>query len=335
MWLSKLNKKGVFMKLFNLTSLVVFLLFTAQCSVAQDIWPQRPITLVVGFVPGGAADIAARTVSARMAEILGTTIIVDNRAGAATTMASSYVARSKPDGYTLYLGSVNLHGLDKILYPSITYDGNKDFTPITRWVSSPAIVVVRKGSGITSLADLVKKAKANPGSINVATAGKGSTIQLAMIDFMKTTGTVFTEIPYKGGSPATMSVLGGDTQVTFATPPTVLSLIRSDKLDALSVTSAQRSSIFPEIPSSVESGVNNYDYRFWYGLYAPANLPAGIANKLFLASVEALKDAEVQKKLNIAGMEAVPSTSQSEFKALIMIDGQKTEAFGRLIGKAD
>jgi len=323
------------MKRFNLTLCTFLLSFTMQFSVAQDSWPQRPITLVVGFVPGGAADIAARTVSARMAEILGTSIIVDNRAGAATTMASSYVARSKPDGYTLYLGSVNLHGLDKILYPSITYDGNKDFTPITRWVSSPAIVVVRKGSGITSLSDLIKKAKISPGSINVATAGKGSTIQLAMFDFMKSTGTSFTEIPYKGGSPATLSVLGGDTQVTFATPPTVLSLIRSDQLSALSVTSAQRSSLFPDIPSSAESGVSNYDYRFWYGLYAPANLPPVISNKLFSASVEALRDIEVQKKLAIAGMEAAPSASQADFKSLIMIDGQKTESFGKIIGRAD
>lgn len=323
------------MKFLNLALCTIVFLFSAQCSVAQDSWPQRPITLVVGFVPGGAADIAARTVSAKMAEILGTTIVVDNRAGASTTMASGFVARSKPDGYTIYLGSVNLHGLDKILFPSITYDGNKDFTPITRWVSSPAVVVVRKGSGITSLSDLVKKAKANPGSINVATAGKGSPIQLAMIDFMTSTGTSFTEIPYKGGSPATMSVLAGDTQVSFATPPTVLALVRSDQLSALSVTSSQRSTLFPDIPSSVESGVANYDFRFWYGLYAPANLPLAISNKLFSASIEALKDIEVQKKLAIAGMETAPSLSQADFKSLIMVDGQKTESMGKIIGKAD
>ncbi len=323
------------MKLINIVASSIFFSLAPQFATAQDAWPQQPISLVVGFSPGGAADIAARTISARMAETLGTTIMVENRAGAGTTIASSYVARSKPDGYTLYLGSVNLHGLDKILYPSITYDGNKDFTPITRWVSSPAIVVVRKGSDITSLADLVKRAKAKPGSINVATAGKGSTIQLALIDFMNSTGTLFTEIPFKGGSPATMSVLAGDTQVTFGTPPTVLPLIRADKLVALSVTSDQRSAMFSDIPSSIESGIKNYDFRFWFGLYAPANLPQSIANKLYAASVEALADTEVQKKLATAGMEAAPSSSQSDFKALILLDGQKTEAFGKLIGEAD
>jgi len=304
--------------------------------MAADAWPSKePIKIVVGFSPGGTADVAARTVSAKMSEILGQNIIVENRPGAATTIASTYVSRAAPDGYTLYVNSVSMHGLDKVLYPSITYDGNKDFTPITRWVSSPAIVVANNESGITSLADLVKQAKANPGKINAATAGKGSTIQLALIDFMQTTNTQLTEVPFRGGSPASVSVVAGETQVSFATPPTALPLAQAGKLRAISVTTKERSPLFPDIPSSVESGVQNYDYEFWYGLYSPANLPQEITDKLYAASVKALNDPQVKQRLATAGLQANPSSSIEDFKKLIATDGARMAAFGKIIGSLE
>ncbi len=302
---------------------------------AEPDWPTRPIRLVVAFPPGGAADLVARSMAEKMSQELGQPIIIDNRAGAATTIASTFVARAEPDGYTLYVGSMNLHGLDKVLYPSITYNGGKDFTPITRWVSSPMIVVVPKDSSFKTLGELAEQGKFKPGTINYASAGNGTTTHQAPVYFQQVTGAKFFHIPYKGGSPAITAMLSGDTQVSFATPPTVLPHIKAGSLKALAVTSSSRSSLFPEIPSASESGVKNFDYRFWYGLYGPAKLPANIVNKLFSASVQALNDPSVKSNLGRQGMEVAPSRSVDEFKALIAVDGPKTAEFGKLIGSLE
>lgn len=301
----------------------------------ESKWPERPIKLVVAFPPGGAADLVARAVGERMAKELGQPVIIDNRSGAATTIASSYVAKAQPDGYTLYIGSMNLHGLDKILYPSITYDGNRDFTPINRWVSSPMIVVVGKASPLNSLGDLIAQAKAKPGDINFASAGNGTTTHQAAVYFQQATGTKLFHVPYKGGSPAITAMLSGDAQVSFATPPTVLPHIKGGGLKALAVTSSERSKLFPDIPSASESGAKGYDYRFWYGLYGPAKLPEAIANKLFAASTKALSDPQVRANLEKQGMEVVPSRSIADFKALIAKDGPKTAEFGKLMGSLE
>lgn len=305
-------------------------------AMAQEAnWPTRPIRLVVGFPPGGAADLVACSVGEQLSKELGQPIVVDNRAGAATTIASTYVARAEPDGYTLYIGSMNLHGLDKILYPSISYDGNRDFTPISRWVSSPMIVVVGKSSPMNTLGDLVAAAKAKPDDINYASAGNGTTTHQAPVYFQQATGAKLFHVPYKGGSPAITAMLSGDTQVSFATPPTVLPHIKAGALKALAVTSSERSPLFPEIPSSVESGVKGYDYRFWYGLYGPAKLPEPIVNKLFVASSKALADPKVRASLEKQGMEVVPSKSVAEFRKLIAMDGPKTAEFGKLMGSLE
>ncbi|RCW66136.1 tripartite-type tricarboxylate transporter receptor subunit TctC [Pseudorhodoferax soli] len=311
-------------------------MFAVAPAMANDVsWPSRPIKLVVGFPPGGAADVVARSVGEQLSRELGQPVVIDNRAGAATTIASTFVARSEPDGYTLYIGSMNLHGLDKILYPSISYDGNRDFTPISRWVASPMIVVVGKDSPFKSLGDLAAAAKVKPDDINYASAGNGTTTHQAPVYFQQATGIKLFHVPYKGGSPAITAMLTGDTQVSFATPPTVLPHIKAGTLKALAVTSSERSPLFPEIPSAVESGVKGYDYRFWYGLYGPAKLPEAIVNKLFAASTKALADPKVKASLERQGMEVLPSSSVSEFRSLIAKDGPKTAEFGKLIGSLE
>lgn len=307
--------------------------FFATPAFANDTgWPDRPIQLVVGFPAGGAADLVARSVGEQLGRELGQPIIIDNRVGAATTIASTFVARAKPDGYTLYIGSMNLHGLDKVLYPSIKYDGNRDFTPITRWVSSPMIVAVPKNSPFNTLADLANQAKAKPNDVNYASAGNGTTTHQAPVYFQLATQTKLFHIPYKGGSPAITALLSGDTQVSFATPPTVLPHVKAGTLKALAVTSSTRSPLFPEIPSASESGVKGYDYRFWYGLYGPAGMPETIVKKLFEASAKVLANPQVQATLEKQGMEVAPSKSVNDFKALIAKDGPKTAAFGKLMG---
>jgi tripartite-type tricarboxylate transporter receptor subunit TctC len=319
----------------SLFAAVLTFFSVASTFATEPNWPTRPIRLIVGFPPGGAADLVARSVGDKLARELGQPIIIDNRVGAATTIASTFVARAEPDGYTLYIGSMNLHGLDKVLYPSITYDGNRDFTPITRWVSSPMIVVVPKNSPYKNLGDLAAAAKAKSESINYASAGNGTTTHQAPVYFQQATGTKLFHVPYKGGSPAITALLSGDVQVSFATPPTVLPHVKSGSLRALAVTSNQRSPLFKDIPSSTESGVKDYDYRFWYGLYGPAKLPESISNKLFAASSKVLADPDVRASLDKQGMEVAPSKSIADFKALIAKDGPKTAEFGKLIGSLE
>lgn len=300
----------------------------AAMSQSTD-WPQRPIKIVVAFPPGGAADVVARTVGEQMARDLGQPVIIDNRPGANSTVASAYVANAKPDGYTLYIGSMNLHGLDKILYPTIKYDGNRDFTPIARWVSSPMVVAVPAASKIDSLAALIEQAKRSPDALNYATSGVGSVQHQATISFMQATGAKLYHVPYKGGAAAVASLMSGDSQVIFATPPSVASLVKAGSLKALATTTKERSPLFANLPSSAESGVAGYEYRFWYGLYAPAGLDRKIADKVFESGMKALQNPEVRKSLEMQGMEVAPSKSIDEFEALIKKDGPSTAELGK------
>ncbi|GAB7542756.1 Bug family tripartite tricarboxylate transporter substrate binding protein [Cupriavidus sp. 8B] len=307
----------------------------AGLAVAQDSWPSKPIRLVVPFPPGGAADAVARTISEKLSKELGQAVVIDNKAGGATTIASTFIARATPDGYTLYLGGMNLHGLDKVLYPDISYDGNKDFTPVTRWVSSPLVIVANKSSGINTIADLIKKAKAAPDKVAYASAGNGTVTHQAAVYFDSVTGAKLFHVPYRGGAPAVLATLSGDTAVTFATPPSVLPMIKAGKLQPLAVTSSRRSSLYPEIPSVQEAGIKGYSYTFWYGLYGPANLPTAIVNKLFHASQRALADPNVKQQLATQGMEPAPSASIAEFKKLIAEDGPKVAQIASLKGSKD
>lgn len=313
----------------------VALICVAGTVVAQDNWPNRPVRLVVPFPPGGAADAVARIVSDKLGKELGQPVVIDNRPGGATTIASTFVARATPDGYTLYLGGMNLHALDKVLYPDVPYDGNKDFTPITRWVSSPLVLVANKASGIKTVADLLKKAKAAPDTVGYASAGNGTVTHQAAVYFDNVAGTKLFHVPYKGGAPAVLATLSGDTAVTFATPPSVMPMIASGKLQAVAVTSAKRSSLMPQIPSMDEAGVKGYNYTFWYGLYGPANLPMTTVDKLFKASVAVLADSNVQKQLANQGMEAAPSASVIDFKKLIAVDGPRVAQFASLKGSKE
>lgn len=317
------------------TAAAVTLMLVTGLVAAQDTWPNKPIKLVVPFPPGGAADAVARTISDRLAKELGQPIIIDNRPGGATTIASTFVARATPDGYTLYLGGMNLHGLDKGLYPDIPYDGNKDFTPITRWVSSPLVVVANSTSGIKSVSDLVQNAKENPDKVAYASAGNGTVTHQAAVYFDSVAGTKLFHVPYKGGAPAVLATLSGDTAVTFATPPSVLPMIKVGKLQALAVTSATRSSLLPQVPTVSESGVKGYNYTFCYGLYGPARLPVSLVDKLFRASVTVLADPTVKQQLTTQGMEAAPSATVDDFKKLIATDGPRVAQIASLKGSKD
>ncbi|MEO7232316.1 MAG: tripartite tricarboxylate transporter substrate binding protein [Polaromonas sp.] len=293
--------------------------------VLAQPYPSRPITLVVGFPPGGGADTVARIVSEKVGKILGQPVIVDNRPGAGTTLASDQVARAAADGYTLLLGSGNLYGSDQMLYKSAKYDGTKSFTPISRWSSAPMLIAVNKDLAAQSVKGLVALARSQPDKLSYSSSGAGVVTHLAGLSFTQASGGIkMLHVPFKGGAPSIQAVAAGDVDMTFGTPPSVMPLAQSGKLRVLAVTTAERSALFPDLPGMKESGVEGYNFTFWFGLFGPAGLPAGVAKKLFDASVEALNDPDVKARLIKQGNLAAPSASLEEFRTWAAKEGKES-----------
>ncbi|MET3372402.1 tripartite-type tricarboxylate transporter receptor subunit TctC [Variovorax boronicumulans] len=297
----------------------------ASAGALADIYPSRPITLLVGFPAGGGADTVARIVGDKLGKLLGQPIVIDNKPGAGTTIASDQVARAAPDGYTLLLGSANLYGSDKLLYKSVKYDGAKSFVPISRWSSAPMLLAVNKDVSAKTVQALIAEARQNPGKLAYSSSGAGVVTHLAGLSFEKAAGVQMLHVPYKGGAPSIQAVAAGDVQLTFGTPPSVLPMAQGQKLRVLAVTSGQRSPLFPDVPSVAEAGVKGYDYTFWFGLFGPAGLPPEVAQKLFDASVAALNDPEVKARMEKSGNESAPSKSLAEFRAWALVEGAKSK----------
>lgn len=297
-------------------------------------WPERPVTIVVPFAPGGSTDAVARRMAQEFSKKFDQKFIVENKPGAGTTIASSYISRAEPDGYTLYIGTMNMHGMDKVLYPQVSYDGIDGFTHITRWVSFPIIVVANPNKGLNNFTDLINKAKKNPGQVTHASAGVGSSNHLAAVLFMKEAGVKLLNIPYKGGNPATVATLSGEVDVSFATPPSAVPHVRSGSLVALGYSSPEKSELFPDIPSAKEAGLPNYDFRVWHGFYGPPGMPEDVVEKLFQVSKEILADEDVKQSFAALGMEVDPSESVAEFNEFVRKVAAETEALGAAV-KAD
>lgn len=224
---------------------LVAALAAASCTVAlAQGYPSRPITLVVGFPPGGGADAVARIVTDKLGKVLGQPVVVDNKPGAGTTLASDIVARAPADGYTLLLGSANLYGSDQLLYKSAKYDGVKDFTPISRWAVSPMLLAVRQGFPEQSVQGLIDLARKTPGKLTYSSSGTGVITHLAGLSFTQATAIDMLHVPYKGGAPSLQAVGAGDVDMTFGSPPSVLPLAQANKLRMLAVTTAERSPCF-------------------------------------------------------------------------------------------
>ncbi|MGO4328986.1 Bug family tripartite tricarboxylate transporter substrate binding protein [Cupriavidus sp. 2TAF22] len=306
-------------------AVAVLLAAPVSLAWAQGTYPSKPIRLIVGFPPGGGADAVARVVAERMSRELGQTIVIDNKPGAGTTIAAEAGARAEPDGYTLFMGSANIFGSDRVLYRNIRYDGQKDFTAISRWTIAPMVLTVNKDLGVKTVQDLVAKARQNPGKFFYASSGSGGAPHMAGVYFNKLSGTRMEHVPFKGGAPAVTAVISGDAQLIFGTPPSVLPMVEAGKLQALAVTSEKRSPLLPKLPSVAEGGLKGYDLTFWFGLFGPAGLPPAVVQKLFVASQKALGDPEVVSKLAAQGNEALASASPQEFRQWAIAEGAKTK----------
>jgi len=290
-------------------------------AAAQD-YPNRPITLVVPFPPGGSTTIVARIVADKLAESLGQQIVVDNRGGAGGTIGTKAVSRSAPDGYTIVLGYTGTLAIGPTLYPSAGYDPRKDFEPIGLIGHAPNSLVVHPSFPAKSVKELVDYAKANPGKVNYGSAGVGTVSHVSGVYFANAAGIDLVHIPYKGTGPALADLLGGHIPMAFAPIPATHANIAEGKLRGLAVTSAKRSSLLPDVPTIAESGIPGFEASLYYGLAAPAGTPRPIVDKLNKALRDALASDEVRKRLATDGAEPLPSTPE-EYAAHIDQDETK------------
>ncbi|MET0334458.1 MAG: tripartite tricarboxylate transporter substrate binding protein [Rhizobacter sp.] len=292
--------------------------------MAQAQWndcPARQIRLVIGYTPGGAADAIARIVGDAMAKQLGVGIVVDNKPGAGSTLASDILARAAPDGCTLGLATGTLYGIDQYLYKA-KYTP-QDFTAITRLTTSPLILAVNKGLGADSIAGLKEKARAAAGGLNYASSGIGGSPHMAALMFEKSIGAGMTHIPYKGGAPALQAVAQGDVHFSFGTASSVLPLGHQGMVRMIGISSLTRSAIAPEIPTLAELGLPGFEFTFWFGLFGPAKLPKEMVEKLHTAAVKAANQPEVKAKLLSSGNEVSTSATPEAFNSWASEDGRR------------
>ncbi len=289
--------------------------------MAQTAWPAKPVRIVVPFAPGGTTDILARAVAPELSRVFGQSFIVDNRAGAGGNLGADLVAKAAPDGYTLLMGTVGTHGINKSLYARLPYDPQKDFAPITLVAGVPNVMVMNTDKartlGINSVLDFIAYAKAHPGQLNMASSGNGTSIHLAGELFKSRTGIFMTHIPYTGSGPAMMGMVSGTVDVMFDNLPSSMAHIKGGRLKAFAVTSSQRSAALPDLPTIEEAGkLPGFEASSWFGLLAPAGTPPDVVLKLQQETAKALGLPAVKEKLLAQG--AIPSgNTPQQFAALI------------------
>lgn len=298
---------------------LVAALLTLSPTLVSAQYPTKPIKLVVGFAPGGAADTVARAYSEYISRGLGQPVVIENRAGAGSSIAAEVVAKSAPDGYTVLIASPASISVNPALNPKIGYKA-ADLAPITKVSASPLILVVNPATNITSVKELVTTAKRDPGKLNYATSGVGSAPHFGAVLFSQVAGIRMEHVPFKGGAPAVVSVVSGDVQVTFATPPSVLPMVKAGRLRALAVTQRERSALMPDIPGMAEAGFPEYELAFWYGLFVPAGTPNEIIWKLYEATSAAAQRPEVKAALAREGTEVSLSKSPIDFGEFLAQD---------------
>lgn len=294
----------------------------APSSPKGQAYPTKPIRLVVGFAPGGAADIISRIIADPLGRALGQSIIIDNKPGAGSSLAVEFVAKSAPDGYTILIASQSGMIVNPVINPKIGYNTERDFVPITKVTVSPLVVAVNPALPVHSVRDLIAEAKKAPGKLNVASSGNGSLPHLAAALFSAQTGVEMVHVPYKSGGQSVQSVLAGDTQVTFATSPSVLPLVQAGRLRALAVTSRERTPLVQGLPGMEEAGLANYEVTIWYGLFAPAGTPAEIVRRLFEATALTLQNSNLKQALARDGTETAGSRSPGEFAGFVREDAR-------------
>jgi tripartite-type tricarboxylate transporter receptor subunit TctC len=304
-----------------MTRVLAFLLFVVSQNALPQAYPFKPVRLVVGLAPGGATDIMARTIAPALSEELGQPVVVDNRPGAAGSIGAALVAKAPADGYTLFLASSSFTS-NAVLQAGGSYDPLQDFTPITNIASAPFLLVTRVSLPAKTVAELLDYARANPGKLNFASSGVGSTAHLTGELLKRSAGIDMTHIVYRGAGPALADVLGGQVDLMFASIVSSLPHAKSGKLRALAVTSTRRSAVVPEFPTVAEAGVPGFEMIGYFGLLAPARTPAAIVTTVHSAVQRTLRRRDIVERLAADGAEPDGCTP-AELRALLERDMQK------------
>ena len=287
-----------------------------MANAQTSAWPNRPIRLVVPYPPGGASDISGRLQAEVLTKALGVPVVVDNRGGAGGTTGTAFVAKSPPDGYTIMMASPSSHLGAPMLFRSADYEGVDDFSAIATFSQGTAVVCVNPALPIKNIQELIAYAKANPGKLNFGSAGAGGANHMLGVLFMQRTGTELTHVPYRGAAQALVDLIAGNIQVVFDSYSGIIGAIRAGQVRALGITSATRWPLAPEMPTVQEQGVANYNLPSFSAVMGPANMPAGIVQRMNTAINDGLKDPALTQRLTAAGNIPYP-TSPQDFAALM------------------
>jgi tripartite-type tricarboxylate transporter receptor subunit TctC len=298
-------------------------------SAMAQAWPSKPISLIVPFPAGGTTDVLARALAEKLSQSLGQTVIVESKPGAGATLGADYVAKAKPDGYTLLVGAVH-HTIASSVYKKLPYDFQKDLAPITTIALVPNVLTVNANTPAKNVAELVALLKAKPGHYNYGSNGNGTAQHLIGTQFENLTGTDIVHIPYKGSGPLVTDLLGGQVTMSFDTITPVLQHIKSGKLRALAVTTAKRSSALPDVPTLEEAGLKGFNIGTWFGVLAPAATPKDILARLNTETVKAIHSPEFRKRMDEIGAEPIGNSADQMAQ---QIRGE-TEKFAKLVKDA-
>jgi tripartite-type tricarboxylate transporter receptor subunit TctC len=298
---------------------------------ADERWPTRPVSYVVPFTPGGSTDVIGRTLSQKLAEALGQPFVVDNRPGAAGAVGASFVAKAKPDGYTLFGGTISTHAINASLYKNLPYDPVKDFEPVTLVAFLPNVLIVDPNLGVNTVAELVALLKRDASKRSFASSGAGTSTHLAGEMFADLIGVKLTHIPYKGTPPAMLDVSSGVVPFMFDQMTAAVSLAQAGKLKVIAVTTAKRMALAPQLPTMIESGIKGFDVASWQAVYAPKGTPAAIVQKLNAEIGKILRTPDIRDKLSTQlGMEIVAG-GPAELAALM---SKEIPRWGDLVRKS-
>ena len=300
----------------------------ALCSLAladaaySQAYPNRPLRAIVPVAPGGGTDTTGRLIAAKLGEALGQQIVVENRPGAGGSVGADNAAKATPDGYTLLIGSIATHAVNPVLYRKLPYDHVKDFAPISMIGTAPNVLVVHPSLPAKTLAEFIAYAKANPGKINYGSSGIGSPPHLSMELLRSMTGINVVHVPYKGAGPALADLLGGQVQAMCTSLAGQIGYIKSGRIRALGVTTAQRNAQLPDVPTIIEGGVPGYEVTIWYALFAPAAVPKPIIARLNAEMVKLLNAPDMKERMTLHGLDAASSTP-AELAAFVKAETAK------------
>lgn len=298
----------------HIAALLGALCLTMQVpAAAQADYPNKPVRLIVGFAAGGISDVLGRALSVKLSQELGQQVLVENKQGAGTTIASDFIAKAAPDGYTLFLQDITTHAINATLYQKLPYDSIKDFTPVGLVASTPLMLVVHSSNPARNLAELTAQIKGSPGKYSYASSGIGAITHLAGEMMKSRAGLDIVQVPYKGSAPATQAILGNEVTFTFSTMPPAIANVKAGKLRAIAVTTPKRTAATPDVPTMIEAGMKDFDIVLYSGILAPPGMAPALVRRINAAFAKVVADNDI--KTVYANIGAEPMAATPEFFA--------------------